>query len=187
MFVSWCIAMSTTLITLLSLLQIFSVGLTSPCGTIREGFDIAGYDMFGGQGNNTNNAEECCQTCKGTPGCKGWTWSSDGGGCYLKSDEGEFGATEIFTSGLIRDIDKPDIHCPADILTTAFIDNPTVSVTWPLPYATDNSESVQVQGSHDPGSDFFIGSTVVTYEATDPSGNMAVCSFTVVVEGTATG
>ncbi|XP_070543794.1 polycystin-1-like protein 3 [Ptychodera flava] len=50
--------------------------------------------------------------------------------------------------------------------------------------ASDNSGIVQVLGSHEPGDNFNIGVTAVHYEASDPSGNAASCSFTVTVKDT---
>ncbi|XP_070546460.1 uncharacterized protein [Ptychodera flava] len=80
------------------------------------------------------------------------------------------------------DTENPVINCPLNLSTSTFIGTPFSPVTWPLPVATDNSGTVHIRGSHEPGSNFSIGSTVVSYEASDPSDNMAHCSFTVTVE-----
>ncbi|XP_070545129.1 uncharacterized protein [Ptychodera flava] len=82
----------------------------------------------------------------------------------------------------VTDTEKPFIICPSNASTTANIENPSVSVFWPLPNATDNSGIVSLSSIHSPGSNFPIGLTVVYYEAVDPSGNNQSCSFTVRVE-----
>ena len=56
-------------------------------------------------------------------------------------------------------------------------------MTWTPPTASDNAEEgVTVTSSHDPGS-FPIGTTTVTYTATDPYGNSANTSFDVKITG----
>ncbi|XP_070559945.1 uncharacterized protein [Ptychodera flava] len=80
------------------------------------------------------------------------------------------------------DTENPVINCTSDLSTSTFIDIPMTSVTWPIPLAADNSGTVQIRGSHEPGSNFSIGNTVVSYEASDPNDNKATCSFTITVE-----
>ncbi|XP_070545135.1 pentraxin fusion protein-like isoform X1 [Ptychodera flava] len=83
-----------------------------------------------------------------------------------------------------KDTENPSISCPADVNKTANVETPSVAVHWPLPNATDNSGDVSISGSNHPGSNFTVGTTVVSYEASDPSGNNASCSFIVRVKGT---
>jgi gliding motility-associated-like protein len=66
-----------------------------------------------------------------------------------------------------------DITIPLNLLCVAV-------ATWTPPTATDNC-AVTVEGSHTPGSTFPVGTTTVTYTATDASGNKATCSFDVFV------
>jgi len=54
-------------------------------------------------------------------------------------------------------------------------------VSWTPPSAFDNCGSVNVTSTHTPGSTFPVGSTVVTYTATDPDMNSSSVSFTVTV------
>ena len=56
-------------------------------------------------------------------------------------------------------------------------------VTWTEPTATDNSGIVTLTSSHSPGSTFDIGTTTVTYTATDDAFNTVSDTFTVTVEG----
>ncbi|XP_070543815.1 uncharacterized protein [Ptychodera flava] len=81
-----------------------------------------------------------------------------------------------------RNTETPSISCPADVNKTANVETPSVAVHWSLPNATDNSGDVSLSGSNHPGSNFTIGTTVVSYEAADPSGNKASCSFIVRVK-----
>lgn len=54
-------------------------------------------------------------------------------------------------------------------------------IVWVEPVATDLSGASVFSNSHTSGSTFQVGETVVTYLFSDPFGNMAVCSFSVVV------
>lgn len=56
------------------------------------------------------------------------------------------------------------------------------SVSWTPPTATDNCGSLTLTSSHEPGATFSIGTTVVTYTATDDAGNISTCSFNVIVK-----
>ena len=61
---------------------------------------------------------------------------------------------------------------------------PIATVTWTPPTASDNAnEGVTVTSSYNPGYSFLIGTTTVTYTATDPYGNSATTSFDVVITG----
>ena len=61
--------------------------------------------------------------------------------------------------------------------------SPTAAVTWTSPTATDNSGAVTLISSHNPGDLFNIGTTTVTYTATDSSSNEVTSSFDVIVAG----
>ncbi|QQS27772.1 MAG: HYR domain-containing protein [Sphingobacteriales bacterium] len=65
--------------------------------------------------------------------------------------------------------------CPANIV------NCNNTITWTPPTATDNCITVNVTGTHNPGTAFPLGTTTVTYTATDGANNTATCSFTVTV------
>ena len=67
--------------------------------------------------------------------------------------------------------------------STTGVNSTTAIVSWTPPTATDNSGSVTLIGSHNPGDSFPIGNTTVTYTATDLSGNQATASFNVTVTG----
>ena len=54
-------------------------------------------------------------------------------------------------------------------------------VNWTLPTATDNCPGVTLVSNHQPGEVFPVGTTTVTYTATDASGHTVTTSFTIVV------
>lgn len=72
--------------------------------------------------------------------------------------------------------------CPTviEVTPSSFDCNP--SVQWTSPTATDAcATTVNLTSSHNPGGQFPIGTTVVTYTANDPNGNTSTCQFDVVV------
>lgn len=71
-------------------------------------------------------------------------------------------------------------NCPLDISAAADA-TCEARVTWTPPVATDNCGVSSLVSSHNSGDIFPHGATVVTYTATDPSGNAATCQFTVTV------
>lgn len=76
----------------------------------------------------------------------------------------------------------PTISCPANITEspTTFDCNPAVS--WVPPTPTDNCGSATATGTANPGDNFPVGTTTVTYTATDQAGNTSTCSFDVTVD-----
>ena len=72
-------------------------------------------------------------------------------------------------------------NCPADIMQDVSPGQPSTSVSWTLPTASDNCPGASISGSHNPGDQFFIGITIVTYTASDANGNTATCTFNVIV------
>ncbi len=79
------------------------------------------------------------------------------------------------------DIISPVLTCPADITVCPNSGN----VNFPLPTATDNcglvSNLPQQVGGLPTGSVFSLGTTVQSFRIADASGNMAACSFKVIV------
>ena len=73
---------------------------------------------------------------------------------------------------------------PSDVKQNTNPNSATANVTWTPPIASDNAnEGVTVASSHNSGDSFEIGTTKVTYTATDPYGNSAYTSFDVVITG----
>ncbi|XP_070199321.1 sushi, von Willebrand factor type A, EGF and pentraxin domain-containing protein 1-like [Littorina saxatilis] len=92
---------------------------------------------------------------------------------------------ETWTSlGSCEDTELPDFPegCPDNLdIYAAHLGQPTL-VTWSPPHVTDNSDqAIELSSNIEPGSNFSIGVTHVTYTAVDPTGNSRTCSFTVTV------
>lgn len=70
--------------------------------------------------------------------------------------------------------------CPSDIVATTDATCAAIA-SWTAPTATDNCREVTLTSTHNPGDAFPVGTTTVTYTATDEAGNSATCSFNVIV------
>jgi gliding motility-associated-like protein len=70
--------------------------------------------------------------------------------------------------------------CPTNITVNAGGSCDAIA-TWTAPTFTDNCTGGTLTSTKSPGASFSKGNTVVTYTATDASGNTATCSFTVTV------
>ncbi|MCJ8290742.1 MAG: HYR domain-containing protein [Crocinitomicaceae bacterium] len=80
------------------------------------------------------------------------------------------------------DVTAPLIaNCPTDISVVTPTNSCDATANWSAPSVTDNCPNVSVTASHNSGDVFPIGTTTVTYTATDASGNSSVCSFDVIV------
>jgi hypothetical protein len=71
--------------------------------------------------------------------------------------------------------------CPNNINVPTDSGRCDAVVNWTPPTFSDNCDSVSIQSSHDPGDIFLVGTTMVTYTATDIGGNTVSCSFNVTV------
>lgn len=80
----------------------------------------------------------------------------------------------------VNDVELPVIDCPADITIAANNAGCTAIVSWTAA-ATDNCSVASLTSNYTSGSSFPLGTTTVTYNATDPSGNAATCSFNITV------
>ncbi|KAJ8041710.1 Hyalin [Holothuria leucospilota] len=68
--------------------------------------------------------------------------------------------------------------CSMDLSPCPPFEQPYIEVNFTEPTATDISGSVYLQSaSHKPGDLFMYGRTPVTYEFSDPAGNVATCRF----------
>ncbi|HRK29227.1 MAG TPA: HYR domain-containing protein, partial [Chitinophagales bacterium] len=104
---------------------------------------------------------------------------------YTATDLAGNFATCAFTV-TVTDGQVPTLVCPANQVITAG-NACSATVTWIVPSGSDNCGIATVTGSAQPGSTFGTGTTTVTYTATDISGNTATCSFTITVNGAASG
>ena len=82
----------------------------------------------------------------------------------------------------VTDDEDPSISgTPADITQTADAGNCSAVVTWTAPTAADNCAVDAFTSDAAPGDTFPVGTTTVTYTATDIHGNTATASFNVTV------
>lgn len=72
-------------------------------------------------------------------------------------------------------------NCPANITVSSSASSCGAIANWVAPAISDNCPGVIVTASHSSGATFPIGTTTVTYTATDASSNVSTCSFTVTV------
>lgn len=83
---------------------------------------------------------------------------------------------------VVQDIVPPVIsNCPGDITLATSSESGTAVVDWTPPTATDECTLISFLPTHNPGDIFPTGTTTVTYTATDKSGNITTCSFSVKV------
>ena len=83
----------------------------------------------------------------------------------------------------VRDEQAPQLTCPSNVSTTTLAGVCGRSVAYSSPTSSDNCgiASVALVGGNASGSLFGLGTTIVTYMATDVNGNSKNCSFEVTV------
>ena len=82
----------------------------------------------------------------------------------------------------VNDTTSPLINnVPSNITVNADSNSCGTTVTWSVPTASDNCGPVSLSSTNAPGSTFNVGTTTVTYTATDLDGNSTTASFTVTV------
>ncbi|MEO0310601.1 MAG: hypothetical protein RIQ89_258, partial [Bacteroidota bacterium] len=72
-------------------------------------------------------------------------------------------------------------NCPANVIVNNTTGLCTGIATWAAPTAADNCGIQSLTSSHNSGATFPVGTTSVTYTATDIHGNVQTCSFNIVV------
>ncbi|MCH2215081.1 MAG: HYR domain-containing protein [Flavobacteriales bacterium] len=95
------------------------------------------------------------------------------------------GNTEVCSFEVtVNDAEAPFLSCPEDLTVPADSGLCEATVTFNLPNIADNCDNdltpVQITGPPN-GSTFPLGTTMVTFEATDLGGNVGTCSFNVIV------
>ncbi|NRA74666.1 MAG: HYR domain-containing protein, partial [Planctomycetes bacterium] len=82
----------------------------------------------------------------------------------------------------VNDTEPPTIiRMPDDITVSTEAGICTTNVDWELPDGNDNCAPSTLVSSHQPGTDYSVGITVVTYTATDIHGNITKESFSITV------
>ena len=83
----------------------------------------------------------------------------------------------------LEDIENPIINnCPSDILLDLSVNCDSTAI-WAVPTAEDNCGIQLFVTTHFSGESFPLGTTPVTYTASDLCGNSTDCSFNVTVQG----
>jgi gliding motility-associated-like protein len=103
---------------------------------------------------------------------------------YTFTDAANNASTCSFLVTVIDTINPVISNCPSNISVS---NNGTAcgnTVTWTAPTAADNCGIASFTTSYNPGSFFPVGTTTVTYTATDVNSNISTCSFTVTVSDT---
>lgn len=84
---------------------------------------------------------------------------------------------------VVTDNIKPQItNVPGTIVQANDPGQCGANVSWSLPQESDNCGVLSFTSSHNPGDFFTVGTTTVSYTATDAAGNQSVASFEVRVE-----
>ena len=100
---------------------------------------------------------------------------------YTATDAASNTTTSSFTV-TVTDAQAPSLtDMPGNITQSNDAGDCSAVVNWTAPNHSDNCSSV-LSSTHDSGDTFAVGTTTVTYTATDPAGNTASASFTVTVE-----
>ncbi|XP_038051960.1 uncharacterized protein LOC119724809 isoform X2 [Patiria miniata] len=76
------------------------------------------------------------------------------------------------------------LNCPASFTVSSDVSQSSGQANWTEPLAEDNVEVVSFTSDRNSGDFFLLGTTLVTYVATDPSGYASECSFNVTVGDT---
>ncbi len=106
---------------------------------------------------------------------------------YTATDDCGGSETCTFTVTVIESTSSLTINCPNDIVVTADPGTTSEIVTWANPSTSTDctTGAITVTASQNSGTDFPIGTTTVTYTATDGCGGNETCTFNVTVnEGT---
>ncbi len=97
------------------------------------------------------------------------------------ADDGNGNTASCSFDVTVTDTEDPTLTgCPSNISMAPNNTGCTAIVTWTLPTEADNC-TVTLTSTHNSGDTFPLGTTTVTYTATDGAGNTASCSFDVTI------
>ncbi|WP_286761175.1 HYR domain-containing protein, partial [Salegentibacter sp. UBA1130] len=104
---------------------------------------------------------------------------------WTATDENGNQAEPVIQTVTVTDNQAPSIECPENMIFSSETNVDFATVNFEFPLATDNCEVIVEQtGGPISGSQFPIGTTTVTFTATDGSGNTSKCSFDITIEDT---
>ena len=101
---------------------------------------------------------------------------------YQASDASSNSTSVSFTITVVDDEDPIIATMPGDLTLENSSGACSAPATWIEPTASDNCAAVTLSSDHLLGSEFAVGSTVVTYTALDENGNSSSSFFTVTVQ-----
>ena len=142
--------------------------ITVDCGSIPTAAVLTATDDCDSDAN-VSYAETSSTTCAGL--VRTWVAVDDCGN-----------TTTHVQNITVTDTEDPVISgTPSDITQTADAGDCGAVVTWTAPTATDNCTLDTFTSTHDSGDSFAVGTTTVSYTATDDCGNSTTTSFTVTI------
>jgi gliding motility-associated-like protein len=100
---------------------------------------------------------------------------------YVATDPAGLSAICTFNVTVNDNIPPAISNCPADIVVNLSGGACDEIVNWVAPTATDNCSVASFNSTHNSGDTFPVGTTVVSYVATDPAGLSDLCTFNVKV------
>lgn len=100
---------------------------------------------------------------------------------YTALDNASNSSNASFTVTVEDNTDPIISSVPSTINAVAVTGTCAQTVSWSIPGATDNCTLASFTSTHNPGDSFNVGTTTVTYTATDSEGNSSTASFDVIV------
>ncbi|WP_333821411.1 HYR domain-containing protein [Ohtaekwangia sp.] len=101
---------------------------------------------------------------------------------YTAKDKAGNTTTSTFQVTVKNTIPPVITACPDSIIQTITDTSEPAVITWEPPVVTGSCQDVSLTSSHQPGTAFPLGTTIVTYTAGDQSGNIVTCSFPIIVK-----
>jgi gliding motility-associated-like protein len=100
---------------------------------------------------------------------------------YTATDPAGNSSICSFNITVVDNVAPAMMNCPSDIMAMANASCQAI-VSWSAPTFTDNCTGGTMTSTRAPGTTFNLGTTAVTYTATDAAGNTSTCTFNVIVQ-----
>jgi hypothetical protein len=146
---------------------------------------LAGTDCFNSQALQLTILEITSDTLS-MESCESFFWDVTGqtynsSGFYTANLSCD--GTIVLNLSITEDIEAPSITCPQDFQVSVNIENCTATGFYALPSFSDNCSTVELTLEEGllSGSEFPLGTNLITYRAIDANGNFSTCSFNIEV------
>lgn len=162
--------------------------------TVTPPLDVTVYTGPGATACNKLVSDMTLGTATANDNCPGFTVSRSGVPAGNLFPVGTTQVTYTVTDGAslqatatqnvtVIDNTLPVITAPANVTVYTGAGRTTCNqaASWTVPSPTDNCGIQSLTSNYNPGATFPVGTTTVTYTATDVNGNQSQCSFTVTV------